>query len=129
MKIIECGAGTAAAVTAHGSSGAGAVGLHAGDGPVSVNLMHLAAGGRLGRHPAPVPQALVVVGGRGWVSGADGAPVGITAGQAACWEPGEEHETWTDGGLTAVVVEAASAPRRGLLALPEAGAEAGAETG
>jgi hypothetical protein len=48
---------------------------------------------------------LAVVDGGGWVSGADGEPQAVAAGQAAFWDAGEEHETWTDGGLTAIVIE------------------------
>ena len=65
----------------------------------------LAPGGRIGRHPATVPQLLAVVDGSGWVSGADGVPEEIRAGEAVVWEAGEEHETRTDTGLTAIVIE------------------------
>ena len=54
---------------------------------------------------------LAVVDGRGWVSGADGEPHAVAAGQAAFWEAGEEHETWTDEGLTAMVIESEEALR------------------
>ena len=43
----------------------------------------------------------------GWVSGADGEPHAIGAGEAVFWEAGEEHEIWTDDGLTMIVMEAA----------------------
>lgn len=62
-------------------------------------------GGTIGRHPAAGRQLLVVVSGDATVSGADGAPVLIGPGQAAVWEPGESHETRSEGGLTAFVVE------------------------
>ncbi len=66
----------------------------------------LEPGGRIGRHPATVAQLLAVVEGGGWVSGADGQEHPIEAGEAAFWEAGEEHETRTDSGLTAIVLEA-----------------------
>jgi hypothetical protein len=47
------------------------------------------------------------VSGEGTVSGADGAEQAIAAGVAAVWEPGEEHETRSEAGLTALVIEGA----------------------
>ncbi|MEU9168044.1 hypothetical protein AB0D34_09635 [Streptomyces sp. NPDC048420] len=106
MKIIDCGPDAGAGLTSFGSSGVSRIRIHGGNGLTAVNVMHLAVSGRLGRHVAPVPQVLIVVQGRGWVSGSDRSPHAIEAGQAACWAEGEEHETWTDTGMMAVVVEA-----------------------
>jgi quercetin dioxygenase-like cupin family protein len=74
-----------------------------GDGRVA--CVYLAPGGRIGRHPAVGRQVLAVVGGSGTVCGADGVERSISAGLAAVWEQGQEHETRTDEGLTAIVVE------------------------
>jgi quercetin dioxygenase-like cupin family protein len=46
-----------------------------------------------------------VVDGTGWVSGADGERHVIDAGEAVFWEAGEDHEIWTDDGLTMIVIE------------------------
>jgi quercetin dioxygenase-like cupin family protein len=73
-----------------------------------VVVIEIAAGGRVGRHPAATRQLFVVVRGRGWVSGADGERRAITAGEAVLWDPGEEHESGSDDGMTALVVEAES---------------------
>ena len=73
--------------------------------PVQAACFRLGPGGRIGRHPASVCQLLAVVEGSGWVSGTDGTPEAIAAGQAVWWDRGEEHETWTDEGLTAIVIE------------------------
>ena len=70
-----------------------------------VACFHLEPGGRVGRHPAVGMQVLAVVAGSGMVSGGDGEEVEIAPGVAAVWEDGEEHETRTDSGLTAIVVE------------------------
>jgi quercetin dioxygenase-like cupin family protein len=70
-----------------------------------IACIHLEPGGRIGRHPAVGRQVLAVVAGAGVVSGADGAGHEVAAGVAAVWEDGEEHETRTEGGLTAIVVE------------------------
>jgi quercetin dioxygenase-like cupin family protein len=70
-----------------------------------VVCVHLGPGGRIGRHPAVGPQLLAVVSGDATVSGADGVAETVGAGVAAVWEAGEEHETRTAAGLTAIVVE------------------------
>ena len=70
-----------------------------------VQILHLAPGGLVGRQPARLRQLFAVVTGSGWVSGGDGQRRAIRAGQAAVWEPGEEHDAGSDDGLTAVSVE------------------------
>ena len=72
---------------------------------VHVAVFRLAPGGRIARHPATAPQLLLVVAGSGRVSGADGAFEAIRAGEAVIWDASEEHETVSEEGLTAVVVE------------------------
>jgi hypothetical protein len=71
-------------------------------------VIEIGAGGVVARHPAVVPQLFVVVRGSGWVSGADGTREPIRAGEAVLWEQGEEHESGSDEGMTALVVEAES---------------------
>ena len=78
----------------------------AGDGVV--NCIRLGPGGLIGRHAAAAPQLFLVVEGAGSVSGGDGHGCPIRAGEGAYWEPGEEHETRTDDGLVAVVLEGGS---------------------
>jgi quercetin dioxygenase-like cupin family protein len=70
-----------------------------------VVVIQIGSGGRVGRHPAAARQLFVVVRGAGWVAGADGERQAIDAGDAVLWEPGEEHESGTDDGMTALVVE------------------------
>ena len=71
-------------------------------------VIEIAPGGVVARHPAVVTQLFVVVNGSGWVSGANGEREAIQAGEAVLWNPGEEHESGSDEGMTALVVEAES---------------------
>jgi quercetin dioxygenase-like cupin family protein len=71
-----------------------------------VSVVSLAAGGRIGRHPAGADQCLVVLSGDATVSGRDGLTVDVTTGEVVVWDAGEEHETTTAEGLLALVVEA-----------------------
>jgi quercetin dioxygenase-like cupin family protein len=73
--------------------------------PVQAAVFRLRPGGRIARHPAAVPQILAVLDGDGTVSGADGSPVPVSAGDAVYWAAGEEHETVSEHGLTALVLE------------------------
>ncbi len=89
---------------AHGSKGftVGAFGLTA---DAHLVVVRLKAGGVIGRHPAQGRQLLAVLVGDAIVSGSYGDPVAIGPGQAAIWEPYEQHETRSETGLTALVVE------------------------
>jgi quercetin dioxygenase-like cupin family protein len=71
----------------------------------AVDVMTVAAGGRLGRHPTRLWQVFAVVSGEGWVSGTDGERHPIRSGEAVLWEPGEEHESGSDGGMVACIVQ------------------------
>lgn len=73
-----------------------------------VVVIEIGAGGRVGRHPAAAQQLFVVVRGSGWVAGDDGRREAINAGEAVLWTPGEEHESGSETGMTAVVVESDS---------------------
>lgn len=79
--------------------------------------MHFAPGGVIGRHPAITPQLFLVTQGEGMVSGEGDVLLPISAGQAAFWEPGEQHESRSESGMTAIVVEL---PRLDLF-MPELG--------
>jgi quercetin dioxygenase-like cupin family protein len=88
-------------------------------GSVSARVRRLAAeahavvievgpGGVVGRHPAVGAQLFTVVRGSGWVSGGDREREAIAAGEAVLWEPGEEHESGSEDGMSVLVVEAES---------------------
>ena len=104
MRIVPVAALPHRSVDAHGSRGfrVGGLGLTAEAHLVSVSLR---PGGVIGRHPAAGRQLLVLLAGDAEVSGGDGAAVALEPGQAALWEPGESHETRTEHGLTALVLE------------------------
>lgn len=70
-----------------------------------VHVAYLDPEGLIGRHPTGTDQLFLVVKGNGWVSGSDGHSVAIAAGQAAFWQAGEQHETTTNTGLSAVIIQ------------------------
>jgi quercetin dioxygenase-like cupin family protein len=74
--------------------------------PVKAAIFRVAPTGAIARHPATFPQILAVLEGSGRVSGADGEFHPITAGEAVFWSQGEEHETRSETGLTALILEA-----------------------
>jgi GrpB-like predicted nucleotidyltransferase (UPF0157 family) len=75
------------------------------DARVRVQILHLPAGGVIGRHEAAATQLVACVAGSGRVSGADGSWRDLEPGYAATWEPGEEHETRSEDGMTLVCIE------------------------
>jgi quercetin dioxygenase-like cupin family protein len=107
MRIIDFGPDAAREVPDHGSRGLRGLGAVRHDG-FRVDVLHLSAGGQIGRHPAVGDQLFLVVSGRGEVCGEDGTWQPIAAGQAAVWSAGERHTTRADEPLVAVVVEAAA---------------------
>jgi quercetin dioxygenase-like cupin family protein len=108
MRLIELGPARGRPVDAFGSEGLTIAPLTeplATGAAVQAACFRLGPGGRIGRHPASVRQLLAVVEGAGWVSGADGKRRPLAAGEAVCWDAGEGHETGTETGLTAIVLE------------------------
>jgi quercetin dioxygenase-like cupin family protein len=106
MRLVRFAAEEARPIEAHGSTGFSISPLSSSPGASFEAILRLEPGGRIGRHPAVGRQLLVIVAGRGNVSGGDGIEHVVEIGDAAVWEAGEEHETRTDDGLTAVVIEA-----------------------
>jgi len=94
-------------ITQHDSAGATIAGVARASGVVRIALLHLDAGGVVGMHPAVGPQLFLVVAGEGVVR-VEAESRSIAVGQAALWEDAELHETTSDNGLTAVIVEAES---------------------
>lgn len=70
-----------------------------------IGCMHLDANGVIGYHQAVVPQLLLLVNGEGWVRGETNEYIKVQSGDAVFWDKDEWHETKTDTGLTAIVIE------------------------
>lgn len=73
--------------------------------PAHVGCMYLAANGIVGLHQATSPQLLIVVSGQGWVRSDSQEGIKISTGDAVFWVTGEWHETKSDAGLMAIVIE------------------------
>ncbi len=71
-----------------------------------VGCAYLSSEGTIGYHQAAIPQLFLVVRGKGWVRGEESDRTPIQEGQAAYWEQGEWHESGTDLGMTAIIIEA-----------------------
>lgn len=105
MKLYRFDASLARPIEQYGSLGASFVPLMRTTTALTIVCIRLDAGGVLGRHPATQNQLFLVVDGTGEVSGEDARSHIIAAGQAAFWIAGEMHETRTQHGLTAIVIE------------------------
>lgn len=62
----------------------------------------------VGYHQAVVPQLLLIVEGEGFVRGETDDYINVQCGEVVFWKQGEWHETKTDMGLTAIMIESES---------------------
>ncbi|OZU87129.1 cupin [Virgibacillus indicus] len=72
---------------------------------VHVGCMYLETNGVVGYHQAVVSQLLLILEGEGIVKGDHNKTVHVKKGDAVFWEKGEWHETVSELGLTAIVIE------------------------
>ena len=75
------------------------------DKATNIGYMHLEENGIVGYHQAVVPQLLVVITGEGYVSNDREEYFKVQSGDAVFWEKDEWHETKSENGLTAIVIE------------------------
>jgi quercetin dioxygenase-like cupin family protein len=71
-----------------------------------IGCIHLQPDSVLGFHPAGCPQLFLVVSGSGWVRNDISGKVPVFKGQAVYWEEGEGHESGSETGMIAIVIEA-----------------------
>ena len=105
MKVVEFAREGAEAITRFESVGAASVALGDGRGEAHVHAVHFEPAGRIGRHPTGFAQLFLVVEGRGWVEGEDGARRELAAGQGAWFALGEHHAKGSDHGMIAVMIQ------------------------
>ncbi|MEK3793128.1 cupin [Paenibacillus sp. FSL R7-0204] len=70
-----------------------------------IGCVYLGEQGIIGYHQAASSQLLLILNGEGYVRGEEAEFTAVSAGQAVFWKQGEWHETRTDSGLTAVMIE------------------------
>lgn len=73
--------------------------------PTHIGCMHLDENGIVGYHQAVVPQLLLVLNGEGYVRNVKDEYFKVKSGDAVFLEKDEWHETKTNVGLTAIVIE------------------------
>jgi quercetin dioxygenase-like cupin family protein len=106
VRIYSFGAADGRPISQYGSERLTITGIvRVAGGDVQVGCMHLEPGGRVGAHQATPRQLFLVVRGTGWVRGPELEQTPIVADQAAFWEDGEEHESGSETGMVALVIE------------------------
>lgn len=73
--------------------------------PTNIGCMHLDKNGIVGYHQAATSQLLLVLNGKGHVRNESDEYIEVEPGDAVFWRKDEWHETKTDLGLTAIVIE------------------------
>lgn len=85
--------------------------------PAQVVCMHLDEGDMIGYHEAAVSQLFLIISGGGFVRTDTHDVTKVSCGEAVFWKKGEWHETKTDTGLIAIVIESDTLDITPLIAL------------
>ena len=104
MKIHDFSSAVGRSLTAFGSHDVRFTPI-LGSASVRVVCLRVQPSGVIAAHAAAENQLFLVVEGAGWVRSGSSARVDIKAGQAALWERGEVHESGSEAGLVAIVLE------------------------
>lgn len=105
MRVVEFARSCAQPIELFGSISASSVRLADGHGEAHVYCVYFGPGGSIGEHPTGFGQLFLVMDGSGWVTGADGSRVTLSAGQGAFFENGERHSKGSERGMTALMVQ------------------------
>lgn len=105
MKIYSFKRETGTPIDEHGSTKSMVTHIASLNKSASVKCIYIEADGLVGSHPAESPQLFLVVQGEGYLRGEGSIRTPIQAGQAVRWDQGEWHETSTDSGMMAIVIE------------------------
>jgi mannose-6-phosphate isomerase-like protein (cupin superfamily) len=73
--------------------------------PFQIGCMYLGQNSVLGMHKAMCPQVFIVTDGSGMVMIEGGEKVPVEKGTAVFWDTGENHESGSHTGMTAIVAE------------------------
>ena len=73
-----------------------------------INCVYLRPNGKIGYHQAATRQLFLLVEGQGWVRSESAEKHAVREGQAVFWEKDEWHESGTETGMTAVIIEGVS---------------------
>ena len=75
------------------------------DSESKIALFNLKENGLIGYHQAAVPQLLIVLEGEGYVRSDESEFIKLSFGEAVLWTAGEWHETKSENGMLALVIE------------------------
>ena len=75
------------------------------DDEAVINCVYVRPNGKIGNHQAATQQLFLLVEGHAWVSSESGEKLTIQEGHAVFWEKGEWHESGSETGMTAVIIE------------------------
>jgi len=75
------------------------------DDRAKVNAVYIHPNERVSHQYAQTQQLIMIVDGEGWVKSGKGEIYAIKKGQAAFWKINELHESGTETGMTAVIIE------------------------
>ncbi len=106
MKMLQFDRDAGRSIRQYGSVNVGFSGIARILSAAQIGAIHFSPGGTVGYHQAVTRQLFLVVEGSGWVRGGTEERSPISAAQAVLWEQGEWHESGSEPGMTAIVIEA-----------------------
>jgi quercetin dioxygenase-like cupin family protein len=92
-------------ISAFNSYNVGITPIIKNEGYTSVGCMHFDKESILGMHAATGPQLFLVISGEGWVCIEGEEKVPVSTGTAVFWVTGEQHESGTETGMAAMIIE------------------------
>ncbi len=72
---------------------------------LQISMIELESDGILGLHQADTDQIFILIHGSGWIRNQDSVKIAINEGDCIFWQKDEWHETSTDIGLKALIIE------------------------
>ncbi|AJY76198.1 hypothetical protein [Paenibacillus beijingensis] len=105
MRIFQFDKETGKSITDYGSKNSFFSRIIKHNKPIHIGCIFVGQDGVVGLHEATIKQLFLIVNGEGWVKGKEGIQYNIKSGFAALWELGEVHESGSELGMTAIVIE------------------------
>ncbi len=105
MKIFRYDSGTGREIKEYNSSSVFISPILQIEQDAVIHLMSFDPQGIIGSHQARGPQVLLIIRGEGWVRSENSESISVTIGEAVIWDVGEWHESGSEGGMVALVIE------------------------
>jgi hypothetical protein len=105
MKLISQDQFKGIVITQFGSKNSKQYPILKTNGQTQVSTLNLEPEGIIGMHKAVTDQLFLIFKGNGWIRNETSERIDLKEGMGVLWEKGELHESGTDSGMLALVIE------------------------